>query len=345
MNKQLPIPHALIDGMKGKNYEFDGAISFALESLGEKDYDYWFISGLTGDSFAQMYYRDHWRGNSAADVRCSDGDVRFVIDTIALCGYDCAFVPAQTLVDQRALYTKRLVESINSGNPVLLFWNHWEVCVGYEDDGEILLCVSGNATTPERIFVDKLFAQERPAHLQKMLPNPGWFFLGEKQEQKDLAGLYRLAITRLPALFAEKSEQYCFGAAAFRAWADEIENGKYDRMTAEEFSGHQWDLYTNFLCVLASNGSEYSWFLQNAQKLNPDMAFLEQISALYDQMGQLWGGEKPTKGCLEKIGGGFDVTLKVLQNKRKRAKIVAKIRECAVRTDEVVRLLTRFQAL
>ena len=55
MGNIIPIPHGMFDGMQGQNYEIDGAISFALEAVGETDYDYWFVAGLTGDSFNQIY--------------------------------------------------------------------------------------------------------------------------------------------------------------------------------------------------------------------------------------------------------------------------------------------------
>ena len=56
MGNIIPIPHGMFDGMQGQNYEIDGAISFALEAVGEADYDYWFVAGLTGDSFNPVSY-------------------------------------------------------------------------------------------------------------------------------------------------------------------------------------------------------------------------------------------------------------------------------------------------
>jgi hypothetical protein len=44
--------------------------------------------------------------------------------------------------------------------------------------------------------------------------------------------------------------------------------------------------------------------------------------------------------CLEKLGGGFNVTLEALQDKEKRAKIAAKIREFAMFAGEVVRIIS-----
>jgi len=42
---------------------------------------------------------------------------------------------------------------------------------------------------------------------------------------------------------------------------------------------------------------------------------------------------------LEAIGGGFNITLETLQNKEKRARIAAKIRECGDITDQILQVL------
>ena len=67
------------------------------------------------------------------------------------------------------------------------------------------------------------------------------------------------------------------------------------------------------------------------------MGFLEGISRLYKKTADLWNKQKGED--LEALGGGFNVTLEALQDKQKRDKIAAKIRECADVTDEIVRVL------
>jgi len=57
----------------------------------------------------------------------------------------------------------------------------------------------------------------------------------------------------------------------------------------------------------------------------------------------MWGGDNyqndPDK--LEALGGGFNVTLETLQNKEKRNKIAAKIREFADVTDEILAVIKK----
>lgn len=344
MDQRIAIPHGVIDGMQGQNYEIDGAISLALEVMGEPDFDYWMIAGLTGDSFTQIYYRDHWRGNSAAEVRLSDGDVSPVIETFALCGYDCEFVPARELLKHREAYMERLMRSIDRGVPVIRFFDGWQMVVGYEDNGKALLAIWGDRwgdtwTTPGRIEEDQIFALPSQQGVPNPCPNPGWFFPGQKRRPVDLAELYRKAIDRLPDLLTMRGDNYCFGSAAFRAWAQEIESGKYDSVEAADFEENNWYYYTNYVCVLASNGSCYRPFLEKALSLNPDMGYLIRMGELLGQLELFWGGDAPGKGSLEDIGGGFNITLETLQSPEKRALIAGKLRECAALADELLNLL------
>ena len=62
------------------------------------------------------------------------------------------------------------------------------------------------------------------------------------------------------------------------------------------------------------------------------MTFLEDVSQLYHDYEDLWNN-------LEALGGGFNVTLGALQDKERREKIAAKLRDFADVTDEIVKVL------
>jgi len=154
--------------------------------------------------------------------------------------------------------------------------------------------------------------------------------------EEDIAQVYRDIIYDMPDLLTTKTDEYCFGAEAFRAWAGDIENGKFDNVKPEEFDG--WDAHISNICNMATNGSCVMNFTCRAQALNPDMTFLnEDINKLYDRTAQIWNNDNGQD--LEALGGGFNVTLEALQDKERRGKIAAKIREAADRMDEVVRVL------
>ena len=66
------------------------------------------------------------------------------------------------------------------------------------------------------------------------------------------------------------------------------------------------------------------------------MSFLEEANVLYKKMKYMGNGDPDS---LEALGGGFNVTLEILQDKEKRAKIVAKNREFADVADKIVRII------
>ena len=372
----IPVTHCLNDGMKGENYHFNGCAAYVMACLGEPDYDYCFFAGLTGDNFAQIYTYDRFRGDGVTDYLQGEGDHSFAADIFKTCGYDAEFVPETALRADPGPYIQKLVAYIDRGVPVIRHWCGWHVCVGYEDCGKTLLCISGGKEEPYRVTAQELF--EGGLEHKDAFDWFGWIFVGEKKEQKDPKQLYRDAIRNLPKLLTTKTEGYCFGAEAFRAWADEIEGGKFAGMKQEEFN--DWCNYTCYVCALATNSGGSQYFLRKALELNPDLIFLEDVCRQYRITGLLWDKRdigwylydcpkkcgKPCRsdqGCrnckhltaaqaedekrykrvkdLEKLGGGFNIKLKTLQRPgRKRAKIVATIRQCAGCMDEAVRILS-----
>jgi hypothetical protein len=333
-NNIIPVIHRLVDDMAGENYWFNGCASYVMECLGEKDYDYCFFAGLTGDGFTQHYTYTQYNGDGLTSYRMDEKPAQYVEDLFARCGYAASFVSKKDLRKNTDLYLQRLIAFIDKGIPVIRWGalgNPIGVFVGVEEGGKVLLYIKGNKDQPERVSLDQ--ALEGQAELD------GWIFVGEKKESRPLAELYREAICAIPQHLSVKTDTYCFGAEAFRAWARDIENGKFDGMTIEEFE--PWGYYTNYVCVLSTNGCGSHEFLKRARELNPDMGYLEKISALYRRYAEMWGGENYHNDAdsLEALGGGFTVTLEALQDKVRRAKIATKIREFADVTDEIVRVL------
>ncbi|MEA4889022.1 MAG: MerR family transcriptional regulator [Clostridiaceae bacterium] len=340
-NNMIPNIHQLITLHYGENYWFNGSARYVMECLGEPDYDYWFFAGLTGDNLAQVYACDHFRGDGATDYRLSlAGGARFIEDVFAACGYASTFVSINQLTSNKEMYLQTLIAYIDKGIPVILnHWGNkprsrwgWGVFVGYEDYGRTLLYLTADLTEPERItfadaFPDQLIEGQETCN--------GWVFVGEKKNNIPLGQIYRQIITAMPDLLTRKTDAYLFGAEAFRAWAHEIESGRFNGLKPEEFDS--WPMYTIYVCNLATNSSCCHEFFTRAQKLNPDFTFLEDVDKLYQQMSFLWNNQNGED--LEAIGGGFNITLDALQDQAKRDKIVAKILEFASCMDRVVQIL------
>ncbi|MCL2195643.1 MAG: hypothetical protein FWB76_06805, partial [Oscillospiraceae bacterium] len=309
---------------------------YVMECLGESNYDYSFFAGLTGDNFTQIYPRHGQFGHrecAASDCRMSADYAAWVFEQV---GYACEYVAHEQLLADQEHVLKKIIAHIDRGLPVIC--TSWGMFVGYENNGETLLFLTHEWEQPKRVIVrGNNFVENVPQSendREHRFSNFDLIFVGEKNEQKDLTTLYREAISRLPAQLTGGTEDFIFGAAAFRAWADDIERGKFDEILQREGAG-TWS-YTNYVCVLATNGSCCFSFLEKARELNPDMSFLDEITTLYRKLGNMWHKDKD---CLEQLGGGFNISYKTLANPRKRAKIVAKIREIANVTDEILEKL------
>lgn len=335
-NNIIPTIHRFITSEHGENYWFNGCGRFVMSALREPDYDYEFFAGLTGDVFAQVYPYDHFRGDGVTDFMLGTPDgIRFVEGVFEKCGYAATFVTEKQLKANREMYIQTLIAYIDKGVPVISNlvikrYTAWTVFVGYEQQGQTLLFMSDNMTEPERVSTEDVFVGETANGGESR----GWVFVGGKREQKDLARIYREAIVNLPKLLTVKTDHFCFGGEAFRTWANDIDNGKFDGMKPEEFDG--WTMYSTYVCNAATNGSCCFTFLDRAFRLNPDFTFISELAAQYKKMGRMWEGE----AGLETLGGGFNITLAALQDKEKRGKIAPKLREFAACVDEVVRLVS-----
>lgn len=350
-NNTIPVLHRVITSDHGENYWFNGCAGYVMECCGEPDYDYWFFAGLTGDNFAQNYaLNGGFLGDGVVDFLLSNGTVApadYFEGLFEKCGYACTYVDGKALRKNIGLYLRTLTATIDKGLPVILYGvggPPFGVIVGYEEHGRVLLYMTGDQTEPRRLSVEEAVGREETARL-------GWIFVGEKTEQKDLKQQYRDVIQHLAELLTVKTDTYCFGAEAFRAWAADIEGGRFDGMKPEDFDG--WCMYTTYVCCLATNSGGCRGFLEKAQALNPDLTFLEEVRRQYRITGLLWNaGESgdgfaeeyareigETPDSLEAVGGGFNITLEALQNPEKRARIVAVIRRFADCIDTVVRIL------
>lgn len=340
-NNILPNIRQIVHPEYGENYWFNGCAAYVMECLGEKDYDYWFFAGLTGDNFTQIYSKNHFRGNSALDFCLSEqGNHGAVEEIFRKCGYASTFVPLTQILSNRELYVQMVMAYIDKGVPVILndYGNNphnrigWGVLVGYEDYGKTLLYIGGDGTEPDRISVNDLLpkgytGQDGHCH--------GWLFIGEKLENRSLADIYRERILSLPQMLNYENSNYCFGAKAFRVWADDIENGYFETVEPEQFDN--WGMYTVYVCCLATNGSCCDGFLKKALELNPDMTFINDLISLYAQTARYWNNDNGTD--LEAIGGGFNITLKALKDKVKRREIANRLRDfadCIGRVSDVI---------
>ena len=155
-NNIIPNIYRFITSEYGENYWFNGCGRYVMGAIGEKEYDYEFFAGLTGDVFAQVYPYDHFRGDGVTDYYMTDMRYSFIEDIFDKCGYAAAFVPEAKLRANREMYLQTIMAFIDKGIPAIRFWCGWQVCVGYEEYGKTLLCLTDNMTEPYRVSADEL---------------------------------------------------------------------------------------------------------------------------------------------------------------------------------------------
>lgn len=349
-NNIIPNIHRLITSEFGENYWFNGCARYLLEAAGEfredPGFGYWFFAGLTGDILAQVYSYGKYMGESVSACRFNLEGGAYLEGIFEKCGYASSFVTAKQLAANREMYLQTLIAYIDKGMPVLAVTSGgppWGVYVGYEEYGKILLYITGDQAEPQRVPIDSIIGPpletEAEPHAAK-----GWLFLGEKKREIDYREVYRCIITDLPALFAVKNEYFCFGAEAFRAWAEKIESGYYETIPVDDFD--DWGEHVSNICNMATNGSCADGLLQKIQELNPDLPCISALRELYKQVAVIWNGHfggnlEPHSDDLEALGGGFNVTLESLQDRDKRGKIAAKIYEAANCMEQAIELVRR----
>lgn len=314
-------------GERGENFCFDGACEQLMKCVGETDYDYWLIAGITGDCFAQVYPKNHIFYSdrycvSDYHILYDDDCTEYIEGVFEKLGYACTYVPKDKIRANREMYRQTLMAYIDKGIPVIQFKGNYSLICGYEEHGKVLLQRYPCNDNLDRFSLDDSYFEDREMK--------GWIFIGEKKEQKVLADMYRKAVNQMAEIMTTDTERYTFGADAFRNWAADIENGFYDGMTGEV---DLWETHTSFVCDFETIASKAWVFLSKALELNPDMDFIPKIIEILRRQG------KYANNGLEDLGGGFNVTLAALQNTDTRKAIADRIRLFARNMDEIVQLL------
>lgn len=344
MNTKM-IPHIpkIFFNRGGENYHFNSAVRYVMDSIGEmKLADYSLIAGITGDILLQFYSLKSFKGDSASDYYLGLNQFPSVFEKL---GYSAEAISIHELLTEKEKIINRITASIDKGVPVILYHGGPPgVIVGYEGDGNTLLYLRENMTEPEQLLLDEM------TFINEDYRKKGWVVIGNKVREVSLKQMYREAIIQLPKLLTMKTNEYVFGAEAFRMWANEIESGKFDKVNIDFFS------YEVYVLNLATNSGGSQEFLEKAQELNPDFTFLEDVRKQYRITNYLWNGGYWIKDVhsaeereemkqlfgdysLETLGGAFGCKHETLQDTKKRVLIVKQIRRLAYCMDEVVRII------
>ena len=328
--KVLENIHNLVTFNYGQNYFFDGCMHYLMECMhADTAYDYWFFSGVTGDSFTQLYRTDspHWPVDSLSHDAFDEALAR---RAFAACGYDFHYVPQAEVTVDKVQITQQIIACIDKGLPIIThgfglridpggFENLFAVICGYENGGDTFLVLKGADTTPTP-------TQNLLEHTQGLL------FVGEKRPSPPLAQVYREAVLRIPALMTMlPKDGLLFGKQAFEAWADGLLDDELFAATDEAALGPLgWRMHLAPLIIAGTNGCARG-FLAKAFELNPDMGIILQLLPVYERMHVIFEE-------IQVMQGGFWISSETLKDTNARRAIAEKIRECGQCCDEIVSL-------
>lgn len=304
----------------GENYPFSACMAKLMELLGgdARLYTYGFFAGLSGDDFV-MCYGNNGRCNDCVSVCENTGT--FLARTFGRIGLSYRYFPsAEWKKDPGALW-EELCAFLDRGIPVLTVGEgakaNYDLVFAYDRPARIFQTTCGDPVYDQAIPLEGAEA--------------GFVFLDALPAVRDLAAVYRESILQIPALMQGRTENGAvFGANAYRSWADDLENGRYDGCTEENFD--KWQDWCVYVCNLATN-ARHGWdFIAKAYWHNQDLPNILHLIALLDRSERdVWYG-------LEAAGCGFNVTPENLQNPEKRAKAAALLRQAAGFSDEICRL-------
>ena len=316
----VPI-HQLIFNDKGQNDWFNGCLAFLMECLGEDNaYDYWFFSGVTGDSFTQLYSEDP---HTMALCYSHNLPPDAITQALNACGYTYNYyenIGSMPETQQQEL-KRRIRDSIDQNIPVIARVNDsfhsYAIICGYDEAN--FYCILGEDGAPKPYLYDALL------------------FIGNKKPRPSLAQAYRQAVLRIPQLLRlPQRAGYSFNKQAFTHWAQSIQSCAFDRYgdgdpiwrTHPVPSFTCWNMHGTYLCMLGTHACAIG-FLQQALRLNPDMTFLKKLIPLYEKL-HLDGFH-----TLVQMEGGFSLPPSVLKDKTRMLPVCNVILRLASYYDQI----------
>lgn len=337
----LPAIRGIFDGYQGHNYGLPDCLAYVWERLNEgMQLTYWDFAAITGDSVAQVYNRNP----STRCEYCVSGflageeHIGQVFDAL---GYGYTYATAEQINADKDAFLRKVTDYIDAGFPVLVKTAManipgWEsdvgtYCpiVGYNDGGNTLLLM---------VDLHRLVKYETGGEIKM-----DWIFIGDRLRDMTREELYLGAVKRISYwLTLPERDGMFFGTAAFRAWADDIEGGRYDDNTTD-----LWVDYSVYVCNLATTPALPYFMLKTLAEMRAEYA---DYLPLHDTINALFPAFKPDDMVpddskdglwseLEYLGGGFNVTREVLRDKTKRGNIASALRGYASRLDKAVELL------
>lgn len=329
----------LLNGMKGYNYALPDCMKFIFERIGGyDDLVFWNIAAITGDTITQVYNHNKTTGCEYCVSGYLPG-LEHIAYIFGVLGYAYEYVEAGIFDRNKTYYLGEITEYIKNNIPVLVRTNLNDIPAWESDVGTYCLITGCNQN---KNTLELLTAGTIPIEYKiKDENNLDLIFIGKKQRDVSTEEIYMKIIKKMPnwLTLPERDGMY-FGSAACRAWADDIENGRF----AEE-GLPLWENYGVYVCNLATNGDLGMFHLRKLSELNPKYTNLAKLNA---EILRLIPTENPDGSgkCLlwiklDELGAGMDMdsVRDTMRSKEKRLKAAETLRDHAAKLDMAVDLL------
>lgn len=332
----------LFEGMKGHNYELPDCLKFIFERLGDYDeLDFWDISALSGDTVAQVYNHNITTSCSYSVSAYLAGreHIDYMFNAF---GYGYEYVTAEQFNVDTALYLRKTIEYINNGIPVLVKTNLNDIPAWHSDVGTYCLIV-GVGYENEKVALKLLVGGTVPINYELTGKDKiDLIFIGEKQCEVTIEEIYIKTINKmLYWLTLPEHDGMFFGAAAYRAWADDIENGRFT-----DGNIPLWENYGVYVVNLATSGSGGPAHICSKlaginHKYSALLNLKEKLLELTPAEGSDGSGRNLLWIKLDDLGGGMDMNAvrETMHDREKRLLVATALRDYAKKVDEVVKLL------
>lgn len=162
-------------------------------------------------------------------------------------------------------------------------------------------------------------------------------FIGEKRREVTLESLYVNALNKMAywLTLPERNGMF-FGAAAYRAWADDIESGRYEDPRYDN-KNKRWEDYSVYIVNLATSGGLPSFLIKKLIDMN---SAYSDWAPLYDALNPLLNNnDVELWPKLQRLGADMDDPIDALRDKTRQTEIAALLRDYASRLDRAVALL------
>ncbi len=343
-SKMLPHLRDLCDGMQGHNFGLPDCLKFTFEHLGDfTDINYWDIAAVTGDTVAPVYNRNPSTGceYSLSGYLAGEPYLKGVMDAF---GYDYEYLTAQKAAENPSAFRDKVVEYIDQEILVTVVGcfkdvlslhtdvSTYCVVVGYEEKGQILKLISG----------DKILT----AGLDEVL-TLNFLFIGNKLRQVTKEELYLRAVTKAADwLTLPEQNGMCVGTRALRAWAQAIEQGRY-----QNTQFNPWDDYGVYVCNIATTGFGYFGYFKKLAELSETY---QECDAIFEKLFALTPWESKDGGRtmlwieLDNLDAGFNAfhsdldyegVAATMKNPEKWAKVGVLLNDWADRLEQSAHLL------